>query len=248
MRRDPRDDRGAEAHWARAIVRAEEVATWLVRLERSATPVTLAGCGGATLGTTVNRVDLRASMLAFDAAPGGVALAELVRSDEVTALAHLDAGRLQFDLDGLTLVHGERADALRAALPARLLHFQRRAAYRVQPDASARPTAHLRHPALPEMQLALRVLDLSTLGCALLLPESVPAVPPGVEIAGARLHLDADTVLQATLQVQHVSAIGPGAGGMRLGCALAGLSSAAAHALQRWIDRTQRRRREFGGG
>jgi c-di-GMP-binding flagellar brake protein YcgR len=43
------------------------------------------------------------------------------------------------------------------------------------------------------MQLALRVLDVSIGGCALLLPADVPALEPGVTLQGVEIELDADT-------------------------------------------------------
>lgn len=93
------------------------------------------------------------------------------------------------------------------------------------------------------MRIALRVLDLSIGGCALMLPDNVPLVPVGVAIAGARLRLDADTRLDVTLQVHHVTSIQPGPPGTRLGCSLVGLSSHASRTLQRHIDQIQKRQR-----
>jgi len=209
--------------------------------------VNLCAAGGACLATTIWQVDAGQRCLTFDAAPGGAAMDGLVGSDEVTAIAHLDAVRLQFELHGLMLVHGEHSSALQAALPPRIHRYQRRDAFRVSASAHSLPTAEFRHPAHLDVPLALRVLDVGAGGCALRLPEDVPAPAAGTTIAGARLRLDIDTVIHATLQVQHVSAIAPGSGGTRLGCALLGLSGQAACALQRWIDRVQQRGRPFGG-
>ena len=238
---------GVDSHGPFAIDAPAEVAAWLRRLERQATPLSVSAAGGAGLSTTIWRVDAEHARLALDASGGGAALAGIVGAEDVTAVAYADAVKLQFDLHDLMLVHGAGSSALQAALPARLYRFQRRDAYRVPAAAHAGPAAEFRHPAVPEIRLALRVLDVSASGCALLLPDDMPAVPAGIAIAGARLRLDSSTVFDATLQVLHVGTIQPGTAGIRLGCTLAGLNADAACALQRYVDRVQRRRRPFGG-
>ena len=85
----------------------------------------------------------------------------LVDAGEAVAVAYLDSVKLQFDLHGLVLVHAARHCALQAAMPAEIYRFQRRGGFRVRTPATGSPVAHLRHPALPDMKLALRVLDVS---------------------------------------------------------------------------------------
>ena len=153
--------------------------------------------------------------------------ARLVDAGEATAVAYLDSVKLQFDLRNLVLVHGANASAIQAELPAVLYRFQRRESFRVRTPATAAPTATLRHPSLPEMSLALRVLDVSVGGCALALPADVPALTAGTRIAGVRIELDGDTRFDATLTLQHVSCgMGSSQTGQRLGCAFAKLDGA----------------------
>jgi c-di-GMP-binding flagellar brake protein YcgR len=92
------------------------------------------------------------------------------------------------------------------------------------------------------MQLALRIVDLSIGGIALLLPDDVPALQPGTQLRGVRIELDSDTGFDTTLQLLHVTALHGGGGGMRLGCAFSGLEGTPLRALQRCIDQTQQRR------
>jgi c-di-GMP-binding flagellar brake protein YcgR len=158
-------------------------------------------------------------------------------------VAYLDHVKLQFDLVDLVLVRGTQGSALRARLPAQLYRFQRRAGYRVRTFERSAPQARLRHPSLPEMQLQLRIVDVSVGGCALVLPDDVPALQPGTELRDARIDLDADTRFHATLRLQHVSAMHGGGPGLRLGCAFAGLDGTAQRSLQRYVDHTQQRRR-----
>jgi c-di-GMP-binding flagellar brake protein YcgR len=130
-------------------------------------------------------------------------------------------------------------------MPAELYRFQRRASYRVRTLAQSTPAAHLRHPSIPDMALALRVLDVSMGGCALFVPDNVPPIAPGVERRGVRFELDVDTRFTASLHLHHVTSVQPGARGVRLGCELVHMDGVAARALQRYIDLTQKRRRLF---
>lgn len=234
------------AQVAQTIEEPAEVVAWLRLLEQRAVAVNLAGHGGAGFATTIAALDVERGRVAFDAAGPGGMLADLVTGDELSVFVCLDEARLQFDVQGPTLVHGNGWCALEAALPACLIRLQRREAFRVRtlPSTTA---AEFRHPSWPEMRLALRVLDFSAQGCALLLPDDVPTIAVGIEICGVSLRLDALTRLETRLRVLHLTSIRPGAAGVRLGCELAGLQPDATRALQRWVDRLQRRRRAFGG-
>ncbi len=105
----------------------------------------------------------------------------------------------------------------------------------------------LRHPAVPEIALALPVIDLSADGCALLLPPDMPAIEPGVTINGARMRIGGATPLGVSLHVRHLTSIEPGSAGVRLGCRFVALAPEVACALRRHVDRVQRRGRAFGG-
>ncbi len=211
--------------------------------------VHLSAPGGATYTTTVWTVDgtQRRVSLAADAAHPQVRA--LVDAGEATAVAYLESVKLQFDLQHLVLVHGTDASALQAALPNALYRFQRRESFRVRTPANAAPSATFRHPALPELVLALRVLDVSVGGCALALPAGVPALAAGSTIAGVRVELDADARFEVTLTLQHISGgIGSAQPGQRLGCAFARLDGGAQRTLQRYINQTQKRQRQFSLG
>lgn len=226
-----------------AIEQSAEVLNWLRRLLSGNAVLSLSSPGGSAVSTQLCSLDDLHGRIGFDAAGVGSALSELVESDEVTAVAYVDDVKLQFDLHDLLIVHGARSSALQAGVPQRIYRFQRRSAYRVRAQGRTASMAEFRHPSLPDMRIALRLLDISIGGCALLLPVDVPAVPAGVAIGGARLRLDADTRLDVTLQVHHVTSIQPGPPGTRLGCSLVGLSSHASRALQRHIDQIQKRQR-----
>lgn len=198
---------------------------------------------GASYTTTVWALDPARGLLCLSADANDHQLQALLESDEVVAVAYLDAIKLQFDLHDLVLVHSGRDSALNARFPREVYRFQRRGSFRVRPLLNTRPTATLRHPALPHMQLALRVIDVSIGGLALFLPEDVPAIEPGVEIAQALVELDGDTRLQVRLMVHHITLLHHESKGVRLGCEMLRLGGDAERVLQRYIEQTQKRRR-----
>lgn len=203
-------------------------------------PVGLNAPGGATCTTVLWSIEEAA--IAFDAGVRGQMLAPLVDAGEGVAVAYLDHVKLQFDLHDLVLVHGARTSTLRAAMPRNLYRFQRRQSFRVRVAERQSPLARLRHPSIPEMRLALRVLDVSMGGCALWQPFDVPPLAVGTLLAEVEVTLDIETRFAAALRLQHVSAIGAGAQGVRLGCEWT-LAGAAERMLQRYIDLAQKRRR-----
>ncbi len=220
-----------------------DVLALLRRLRDNAVPVTLSGPGGSHLNATVWTVDDAHQRLALEVESGDSQLASLVEGNEASAVAYLDAIKLQFDLNDMVLVRSSRATALQCDLPACVYRFQRRGSYRVRTLDRSAPTAHLRHPNLPDMPLVLRILDLSIGGCALLLPDDVPPLPLGMVLNGVGLALDGDVRTAVGLRLQHFSSINHPHQGLRLGCEFMPLDALAQRSLQGYIDQTQKRRR-----
>lgn len=215
----------------------------LKQLRDGSTPLVLSAPRGSTLVTTLWSIDSHAGRLHF-AAPGhDPQLQALVAGDEAVAVGYLDAIKVQFDLHDLMLVHGRDRLVLQTAWPDAVYRFQRRASYRVRTIERQSPTARLRHPAMPDMTLALRVLDISVGGCALQLPGNVPALEPGTLVHGVQVELDLETRFTASLRIQHASSLPGQPDGLRLGCEWVTLGSEATRTLQRCIDQTQKRRR-----
>ncbi|MDT8999345.1 flagellar regulator YcgR PilZN domain-containing protein [Paucibacter sp. APW11] len=222
---------------------APEVAGYLRELSESQLRVLLSTPDGQTLHTMICALDAPRGVLGFDIPGENSQVRALLGSDEVVGVAFLDAIKLQFDLEGLVIVKDKSGPVLRAQLPRRMYRFQRRQAFRVQPTGLNFPRVALRHPSLPDMLLNLRVLDISMGGLALLLPEDVPEIEGGIELAGALIELDRDTRFELSLRLQHVAPMGEGHSGSRLGCAFVSLPPSASRELQIYIDQTQKRRR-----
>lgn len=211
-------------------------------MDRNVT-INLNGSDGSAYATTLWTIDGAQGRVAFTADLMAPAVHRLVEADEAVAVGYLDQIKLQFEVADRMLVHGRQSCVLQAAMPRELFRFQRRNAYRVRTLERSSPTARFRHPAIPDMALELRVLDVSVGGCALFMPADMPMVEPGVHINDCVLELDAGTVLRGTLVVHHVTSIQPQARGVRLGCELLHLDADATRLLQRYIDQTQKRRR-----
>lgn len=241
------DSNGLDDPWGSfRVQRTSELLTLLRLLRDGSVPVVLNSPGGGALATTLWAIDEAQQRLNFSADESHPQLAALIESDEAVAVAYLDAVKLQFDLQGLLLVRGARASALQCELPRAMYRFQRREAYRVRTLERNTPTARFRHPSMPDMTLALRIMDVSIGGCALFLPHDTPALQPGLEMRGVRIDLDADTRFEITLMLHHVTSIAPsdlGVPGVRVGCEWLRLGGDAERALQRYIDQTQKRRR-----
>jgi c-di-GMP-binding flagellar brake protein YcgR len=234
---------GREAWRDFRVTHPGELLGLLRQLREGEVPVQLSVPDGQTLGTTLWSLDDRHRRLAFTIDPSHPRAEAMLTSDELVAVAYLDSVKLQFDLPGAVLVRGRDGAALQAPFPGEMYRFQRRGAYRVRTLERSSPTAHLRHPSLPDMLLPLRVIDVSIGGCALLVGHDVPPLQPGTQLASVRVELDADTRFETGLQLQHVTDIQPGARAVRIGCAWERLSPAAERTLQRYIDQTQKRRR-----
>lgn len=225
------------------ITSPREIAAVLRQLCDGNVRLNLNSPDGSVLGAMLWTVDTLRDRLSFSADEHDPLLPALLENDEAVVVGYLDSVKVQFDLSQLVLVRNGRDSVLSAALPRQLFRFQRRSGYRVRPLLNSAPLARLRHSEIAEMQLALRVLDLSIGGCALFLPDDVPAMQPGVQINHVRIELDADTQLVVNLKLQHVTSINPDSRGVRLGCEFVNASGDALRTLQRFIDQTQKRRK-----
>ena len=240
----PLDAMGSDDFLAEFRVTAPgEIRALLKQLMDDAVPLNLSASDGSAYTTMLWTVDPAAGRISFTADMMSPAVHDIVEADECACVAYLDRIKLQFDVSDLVLVQGHKASVLQARLPREMFRFQRRNTFRVRTIERTSPVAAFRHPAIPDMSLALRVLDVSIGGCALLQPANVPTLQPGAVIKGVRLSLDAETQIDAGLMLHHVTSTGAENGSVRLGCEIVGMSPTAQRALQLYIDQTQKRRR-----
>lgn len=220
-----------------------EIAAILKRFADGHVHISLTAPNGTSITATLWLIDPRRGIISLSVLPDEPQLDALIECDEAMVIGYLDSIKIQFDVLNLMAVHSGKDVALNGSFPQEIYRFQRRNGFRVQPMMRTSPVARFRHPMIPDMQLALRVLDVSIGGCALFLPHDVPALDPGVLMNGVVVDLDADTRVNTGLRLQHVTSINPDSHGVRLGCEMVSPTSEGLRALQRYIDQTQKRQR-----
>lgn len=239
------DDHGGSDPWAPFLVAHPGEVLGLLRQVRDAgAPVILAAPGGTSLACTLWSLDTSTARLSFSADLNAPQLQSLVDANEAVAVSYLESVKLQFEAEDLVLVHSPQSSTLQACLPEQIYRFQRRSSFRVRPTlrgARAGPQVTLRHPAMPDMLLDLRLLDVSVGGCALLLPHDVPELRPGSLLHGVQVQLDNETAFVVSLQMHHISSLH--GNGHRIGCEWHRIDAGAERALQRWVNQTQKRQR-----
>jgi|SRR5664279_684367 len=201
----------------------------------------LNGSDGRVFTSAIWTLDSTRGTIGFNADPNDPTLQSILHSREVTVVGYLESVKIQFDVQNLVLVHGNKASVLSCPFPRELFRFQRRNAFRVRPLIRSAPVARLRHPDLAESEFALRIIDISISGCALFLPSDMPMMNAGVSIASVRMELDADTRLDVTLRLQHVTSLNNEGKGVRLGFEFVRPGGETVRTLQRFIDLTQKR-------
>lgn len=218
-----------------------EIQTLLKQLADGAVLLNLNASDGTVFTTAIWTLDASRSTVGFNADLNDPAMQSLLASGEGVVVGYLDAVKLQFEVHDLVLVHGNRASVLSCPAPRLMYRFQRRNAFRVRPLMRASPTARFFHPDMPEVEVALRVIDVSIGGCALFLPDDTPAMNAGVTLQDVRMELDGDTRFEVTMRLAHVTAIHAEARGARLGFEFKRVSTESIRSLQRFIDLTQKR-------
>lgn len=171
----------------------------------------------------------------------------LFTSPVVRATVHLDQTDILFDLHGLEVEGSTKGPGVRAALPSQIQLVQRRDSMRLPVRATSRggPLARVRWTAgAPEV--LVRVLDLSSGGCGLLLPASSTSLPAGARIDSLELELGDGSTLKLDALVKRAGearATGAATPSVYLGCEWLNMPPSSARLLQQHIEQLKRRRR-----
>ena len=217
-----------------------EIAALLKQLCDGSVLLNLNGSDGSVFTSAIWTLDTARETISFNADPGDRTMRALLDCDEAVVVGYLDSVKLQFDVENLVLVQGQRASVLSCPFPREMYRFQRRDAFRVRPISRSAPAAECLHPQ-SDARLSLRVLDVSIGGCGLFVPEGTPLLQPGVVLEAVRVQLDADTSLRVNMRLMHVSSLAGETGGSRLGCEFVKPDNDTLRTLQHFIDQTQKR-------
>jgi c-di-GMP-binding flagellar brake protein YcgR len=223
------------------LTSAGEITRLLRELRDGNVPLSLVASGGIVYKSSLWAVNAERGTIGFCADLADSQMHALLTREDVTVVGYLDSVKLQFDVTGMVLVQGNRTRVLAGAMPREMLRFQRRDAFRVRPLMRSAPTARLAHAQVGGVELALRIVDVSIGGCALFLPDELPAFEPGLVLERVEVDLDADTRFRTTMRLHHVTRAPAQARGLRLGFEFVYVSGDALRSLQRFIDHTQKR-------
>ena len=197
---------------------------------------------GAVLTARLAAVDKDADSLRLEIEAADHDTPALLENEEMVAVALLDNIKVQFDLKESTWVRDGQHDLINCKLPRELFRFQRRDAYRVRPLWCDMPMATVTLPGAKYADLQLRVVDVSLGGCALLLPQALPAIQETGLLLGVSIALDGDTAFCVDLRVRNLTPIDGNNAGTRLGCEFVNPQGDVQRLLQRYLFDTERRR------
>ena len=232
---------GAESLDEFRVFTTRDVGMLLKQLLDGSVLLNLNGSDGRVFTSAIWTLDSARGTLGFNADPNDPSLQSILHSREVTVVGYLESVKIQFDVQNLVLVHGNKASVLSCPFPREMFRFQRRNAFRVRPLMRSAPVARLRHPDMKDTEFALRIIDISIGGCALFLPSDLPMMNAGVTVGGVRMELDADTRLDVNLRLQHITSLNNENKGVRLGFEFVRPGGDTVRTLQRFIDLTQKR-------
>ena len=238
-----------------------QVESALAALVREETPLVLGFAGGVVTSAVLWSSDgsTRRLRLRLTGAPcESDKLAHLLRlrptqagpALELLAAAYRGDAKLQFDMPEPQLQRHGAEYMLQSAWPRQLVRLPRRSAVRVRRKIGASPVVAFPHPLAPDYRARLRVLNISTQGCALWLPRGELPLAPGQTLQKAEVELDEESVFFSDIRVLHISQGGDAmptlplgeAEGLRVGCRWEHLPGPAASLLAAWIRGGRRRR------
>jgi len=221
------------------IASAAEVAAILRTLLETRTPVTLTAPGGEPVKSMLCAMDLARGTLAFELPPGSATAQQLGEADGVVVETYLDHIRVQFELDAPS--HSNAL--LRSLMPTLVYRFQRRRAFRVKPHSRTPVVVLTPIPAggIVRAPRTLRVLDISTGGAAVVLPDGQEFDWEVGLAMRVRVELDRQTSFEGEAVLVNIRP--PKDGSRLLGLAFTSLSVDAQRTVQLYVDQTQKLQR-----
>lgn len=206
--------------------------------------------GGTSFITVVLAVAHDGESLIIDAGPDEALTASAGNAAQVVCTTRLDNVRVQFSLVAPARTVYDNRPALCAAIPDSLLRLQRREYFRLSTPQSDPLICSIAHE-LPDgrkKSIAVRILDISGGGLAVVVPPDEIAFEAGSEFNQCTLKLPDSEPLAVRLKVRNLFQVERPSGVKvtRAGCEFIGLSSQMAARIQRYIFRLERDRKVRG--
>jgi c-di-GMP-binding flagellar brake protein YcgR len=197
--------------------------------------------------TTVIDVAANNKNLLLDLGREETVIANALACDRLVCVTQIDKVKVQFPLEHLERTVHEGFPALRAPLPSMLLRLQRREYYRL--SAPAADTLNCQIPLGDNRRVTARVIDISGGGIAVIAPSDDTLLRPDMSFRNCQLILPEFGPITATVNVRSLFRITQRSGQnmLRAGCQFVDLSAPMAHAIQRYILRTEQDRANRSG-
>jgi len=186
--------------------------------------------------TTLLAVDESRGVVVFDELPVEVAQRRLMAAPKVTFVGFFDAIKVQFAASGQKVTTFEGKPAFSVPLPEDVLRLQRRDAFRVRPPMSKPATCRLPLGQASRQFEALRVLDISIGGLAVLTyPEKID-LSAGMTVEGCQLDLPGVGGASVSLRVRHVEPVPRDKKARRCRCEFVNMAPAMQLMLARYVN------------
>jgi c-di-GMP-binding flagellar brake protein YcgR len=164
------------------------------------------------------------------------------RAPSILCTTQLDQVKIQFRLGPCERTTFEGTDAIKARMPDAMLRLQRRENFRLATNLG--PALMAKFLIDGKKQVEARVLDLSTGGLALAVPQRVATLNPGLELSECRILLTGIGPVIVNLRVRNVFMISTQTGDVqRAGCQFINLSPEIRNSVQLYIMDVERKRR-----
>src|SRR4029079_3193193 len=105
---------------------SRDVCTLLKQLLEGSVLLNLNGSDGRVFTSAIWTLDTTRGSIGFNADPNDPAMQSLLHSREGTVGGYLESVKVQFDVQNLMLVHGNKASVLSCPFPREVFRFQRR--------------------------------------------------------------------------------------------------------------------------
>ena len=195
--------------WARFRIRHwGQLLAALRDLSRNDTPLVVGAPGNTTLQVALWAVDDLKGRLHFKVEIDSRTLNDLSLEPDLWAAAYVDDDKLQFALSGVTFGTQQGFQVLSADLPDHIYRLPRRQAVRVRRNDVDGPKVRFVLPDAPESEHALKLLDVSNTGCALLCPAGGPLLTLGLGLKQVEVELDDNNILEGGRRRRDLMSLG----------------------------------------
>jgi len=185
------------------------------------------------------RIDEAGGALVFASPVDASMRSRLIDAPSVTFVGFVDAVKLQFKAFGAAAGNHAGLPSISVPIPAELIRLQRRASARVRPAGARGAVCRVPLDGSPGEYEALRILDISTGGLAVLAyPERFEPVI-GAEIEGCRLDLPGVGGAEVSLRVRHIDPLLADERARCCGCEFVGMAPALRSMLERYVALTE---------